>query len=65
MHVYNKECFNKIGGLMKIISIFEETDYCYRGKKLGYKSYQINKSKVQSHGRSVDLSGDNDKIQIF
>lgn len=59
----NKECFNKIGGFDENYFLyFEETDYCYRGKKLGYKSYQINKSKVQSLGRSVDLSGDNDKI---
>ena len=59
----NKDCFNKIGGFDENYFLyFEETDYCYRGKKLGYKSYQINKSKVQSLGRSVDLSGDNDKI---
>ena len=59
----NKECFSKIGGFDENYFLyFEETDYCYRGKKLNYKSYQTNKSKVRSQGRSVDLSDDNDKI---
>ena len=33
---------------------FEETEYCYRAKKKGYNSYQINKSKVKTIGRSIE-----------
>ena len=35
---------------------FEETEYCYRAKKNGYYSYQINKVKVRSNGRSVNIN---------
>ena len=38
---------------------FEETDYCYRAKKKGYLSYQINKSKVKTKGRTVDIENEN------
>ena len=59
----NKNCFKKIGCFDdKIFLYFEETEYCYRGKKYNYKSYQTNKSKVTSTGRSVDLSNDSEKI---
>ncbi len=39
---------------------FEETDYCYRAKKKGYNSYQINRLKVKSIGRSVNIQGESD-----
>jgi len=58
----NKECFNKIGRFDENYFLyFEETDYCYRGKKIGYKSYQINKSKVETLGRSVKFGTDEGK----
>ena len=37
---------------------FEETEYCYRAKKKGYFSYQINDIKVTTKGRSVDLENE-------
>ena len=53
---FNKKKFNIIGAFdKKIFLFFEETEYCYRAKKKGYLSYQINKSKVKSLGRSVDI----------
>jgi len=59
----NKECFKKIGCFDENFFLyFEETDYCYRGKKKNYKSYQINKSKVKSIGRSVDICYNNRKM---
>jgi N-acetylglucosaminyl-diphospho-decaprenol L-rhamnosyltransferase len=59
----NTSCYKKIGCFDdNFFLYFEETDYCYRGKKINYKSYQTNRSKVISAGRSVDLSMDNEKI---
>ena len=40
---------------------FEETDYCYRAKKQGYLSYQINNSKVKTKGRTVDIESENNE----
>ena len=52
----NKKCFEEIGGFDdNFFLYFEETDYCYRAKKKGYYSYQINSSKVESIGRSTDI----------
>ena len=38
---------------------FEETEYCYRSKKKGYYSYQINTIKVRTKGRSVEIKDHN------
>jgi len=51
----NKECFVEIGKFDENFFLyFEETEYCYRAKKKGYNSYQINKSKVKTIGRSIE-----------
>ena len=61
----NKECFNKIGRFDENYFLyFEETDYCYRGKKLSYKSYQINQSKVKTLGRSVKFENIDEEKKV-
>ena len=55
----NKEIFLKIGKFDEnFFSYFEETEYCYRAKKKGYFSYQINDIKVRTRGRTVDLDNE-------
>ena len=45
---------------------FEETEYCHRAKIKGYNSYQLNKSKVKSKGRSVEvLDSEKKKMNNF
>ena len=57
----NKKCYEKIGGFdNNIFLYFEETDYCKRGIKNRYYSYQHKNIKVESLGRSVSL--DNKKF---
>jgi len=59
----NKKCFEEIGRFDdNFFLYFEETDYCYRAKKKGYHSYQINASKVETFGRSIDINKDDKKI---
>ncbi len=59
----NKKCFEEIGKFDdNFFLYFEETDYCYRAKKKGYNSYQINTSKVKSFGRSIDIDRRDKKI---
>ena len=58
----NKESFLDIGKFDENFFLyFEETEFCYRAKKKGYFSYQINKSKVKSIGRSVDIKKENNE----
>ncbi len=58
----NKENFELIGKFDENFFLyFEETEYCYRAKKKGYTSYQINGIKVRSIGRSVETHNDAEK----
>ena len=51
---FNKSVFDAIGGFDENIFLyFEETDYCIRAKKMGYKMYQINKTFVD-HTRGAN-----------
>ena len=55
----NKEIFLKIGKFDENFFLyFEETEYCYRAKKKGYFSYQINDIKVRTKGRTVNLENE-------
>ena len=55
----DKDIFLKIGKFDENFFLyFEETEYCYRAKKKGYLSYQINEIKVTTKGRSVDLESE-------
>jgi len=58
----NKEAFLQIGKFDENFFLyFEETEYCYRAKKKGYLSYQINSLKVKTKGRSVDTENENNE----
>ena len=61
----NKKNFLDIGGFDENFFLyFEETEFCYRAKKLNYKSYQTNKSNVTSLGRSVNIENEEDKEDL-
>ncbi len=52
----NKENFKIIGKFDENFFLyFEETEYCYRADKKGFKVYQINKVEVKTKGRSVEI----------
>ena len=49
--------FRKLRGFDKRFFLyFEETDFCKRGNKIGYKSYQINRIKVYKKGETVNIN---------
>jgi len=61
----NKKNFLNIGGFDENFFLyFEETEFCYRAKKLNFKSYQTNKSNVTSSGRSVNIENEEDKEDL-
>lgn len=55
---FKTEIFDQIGGFDENIFLyFEETDYCYRSIKKGFKIYQINSSKIEHNaGTSTQTS---------
>ena len=61
----NKKNFIDIGGFDENFFLyFEETEFCFRAKKKGYLSYQINKSKVSADGRSVEFENVKEENKI-
>jgi GT2 family glycosyltransferase len=61
----NKKKFKKIGGFDKNFFLyFEETDYCKRALAKGFKSYQINKVKVKTEGRTVSIKNKKKKKEL-
>ena len=62
---FNKKNFDLIGGFDENIFLyFEETDYCFRAKKKGLKSYQINSIKINHEvGTSTNIESENEKIK--
>ena len=58
----NKNNFEIIGKFDENFFLyFEETEFCFRAKKKGFSSYQINKLKVNSAGRSVKIEKSNNE----
>ena len=60
---FKKTIFDECNGFDENFFLyFEETDYCKRAKKKGYKSYQINVIKVQHNvGSSVDYKNEEEE----
>jgi len=61
----NKKKFYEIGGFDdNFFLYFEETEFCYRAKKKGFLSYQINIAEVTTDGRSVEINDTKEKNRI-
>ena len=59
---FNTQKFINIGGFdKKIFLYFEETEYCYRGKKNNLDSYQINSIKTQTIDTTVQINNNKKK----
>jgi len=59
----NKENFYNLGKFDENFFLYyEETEYCYRARKKGYFNYQINRAKVKTLGRSVEMTSENNDI---
>ena len=63
---FNTEIFDIINGFDdNFFLYFEETDFCIRANKKGFKSYQINSIKViHEVGTSVELNNDDEKQKL-
>ncbi len=58
----NKKNFDIIGKFDENFFLyFEETEYCFRAQKKGFKVYQINKIEVEAKGRSVETNKENNQ----
>jgi len=61
----NKKKFYEIGGFDdNFFLYFEETEFCYRAKKKGFLSYQINIAEVTTDGRSVEINDTQEENRI-
>jgi GT2 family glycosyltransferase len=62
----SKKVFNKIGGIDENIFLyFEENDYCLRGRKVGLRAYQINKTYIKKKGQTVKFKKREDKEELL
>lgn len=61
----NKDTFDKLNGFDENIFLyFEETDFCKRCEKKGFKAYQLNKVKIKKDGRSVKTNNESENKKL-